>query len=162
MKNKISHSIKSIALASSISLVSLLSLPAYAESGSVHHSGQASKHSVLAVAHGVGDSAKVASAVVAVPIIVAGGVSLAAGSTAVAIGESIGNGAQHLSSHHHRHATHTGPLKITEITITADPAPNQMGANTQTTQEDKTKSTSITTQTTKTELKKTTVVKEQR
>jgi hypothetical protein len=128
MKNKTNNSIKSFALAGSLALASILSLPVYAEGGSVHHSGQASKHSVLAVAHGVGDSAKVASAVVAAPIIVAGGVSLATGSAAISVGESIGNSAQNVSNHHAQ--KHNTQLTITEITITADPAPNQIAPKT--------------------------------
>ena len=95
-------------------LLSAFSFGVFAE-GSTHHSGQASKHSVLAVTEGLAGSAKVGSAVVAVPVLSAGAVSLAAGSMVVEAGESIAES----------HANH-GPLVITERTITVDPAPDQV------------------------------------
>ncbi|WP_339724214.1 hypothetical protein [uncultured Paraglaciecola sp.] len=86
--------------------------------GSTHHSGQASKHSVLAVSHGAVSTAKVASAAVAVPLMVAGSVALTAGAASVKTGTSIGDLASRPAHH--------GPLVITETTITADPAPNKV------------------------------------
>ena len=97
-------------------LISLTTLAfnAHAE-GASHHSGQASKHSVLASTHTLASTAEVASAVVATPLIVAGGVSLVAGSVVLEAGSSVAK------SH-----AHHGPLVITEKTVTADPAPNQV------------------------------------
>lgn len=97
--------------------LSITSVAAQAE-GSTHHSGKASKHSVLAVAHGAVSTAKVASAAVAVPLVVAGSVALTSGAASVKTGASIANS----TSRHHHH----GPLVITETTITADPAPNKV------------------------------------
>lgn len=96
---------------------SITSVAAQAE-GSTQHSGQASKHSILAVGHGAISTAKVASAVVAVPLVVAGSVALSAGAASVQTGASIAN-------YTSRHKVH-GPLVITETTVTADPAPNKM------------------------------------
>ncbi|MBF7074782.1 hypothetical protein ISG33_15375 [Glaciecola sp. MH2013] len=160
MKTQISHPLKSITLAGSLALASLISLPASAEGGSVHHSGQASKHTVLSTAHGVGNSAKVASAVVAVPIIVSGGLSLAAGSAATAVGESIGDSAQNISTHH-KHTEANQPLYITEITVTADPAPNQIGKEANDRIDTNNNSPKLKSKITTTELKQTTVIKEQ-
>lgn len=97
--------------------LSISSVAAQAQD-SVQHSGQASKHSVLAVGHGAVSTAKVASAVVAVPLIVTGSVALSAGAAILKTGASI---ADSTSKHHHH-----GPLVITETTITADPAPNKV------------------------------------
>jgi hypothetical protein len=83
--------------------------------GSVNHSAQASKHSVLAVTEGLVSTAKVASVVVAAPLIVVGGTSLVTGSAIAESGNKI------KSSH-----AHDGPLVISEKTVTADPAPNQI------------------------------------
>lgn len=88
---------------------------AQAEGGSVHHSVQASKHSALAVAHGVTTTAKTASAVAAVPLVLAGGASLMIGSA------SLEAGASAIKS-----VKKQGPLIISETTVTADPAPNQV------------------------------------
>ncbi len=96
---------------------SITSVAAQAEN-SIQHSGQASKHSVLAVSHGALSTAKVASAVVAVPLVVAGSVALTAGAASIQTGASIADSA---SKHKHH-----SPLVITEITITADPAPNKV------------------------------------
>lgn len=94
--------------------VAVTALNAQAD-GSVEHSGKASKHSVLAVAHGVTSTAKVASAVVATPLIAAGGLSLAAGSASVELGSKIADS-----------RISRGPLVITDMTVTVDPAPNQV------------------------------------
>ena len=94
--------------------LSCSALSVHAE-GSTYHSGQASKHSALAVVDGAVSSAKVASVAVAAPLVVAGSVSLAVGS---AIAES---GQKMKASH-----AHPGPLVISDTTVTADPAPNQV------------------------------------
>ena len=93
---------------------------------STQHSGKASKHSVLAVGHGAVSTTKVASAVVAVPIVAVGSVALVAGTASVHTGASVADSASHHNAkpHHHRKESHR-PLVITETTITADPAPNQ-------------------------------------
>ncbi|MFT6268658.1 MAG: hypothetical protein ACJAVV_001473 [Alphaproteobacteria bacterium] len=132
----------------------LITTPAMAEGGSVNHSGQASKHAVLALGHGARSSAKVASAVVAAPIMVAGGLSLAAGSTALLLGDSLASSGQHVSAH-----THTdGPLDITDMVITADPAPNQVIAQSQLPkQQTESEITTITTTEMHKAVKKTTV-----
>ena len=103
-----------------IAMVFTLSITSVATQAqdSVQHSGQASKHSVLAVGHGALSTAKVASAIVAVPLVVAGSVALTAGAASIQTGTSIANSA---SKHKHH-----GQLVITETTITADPAPNKM------------------------------------
>ena len=106
-----------IALVFTLCATSMTSITAQAE-GSAHHSGQASKHSVLAIGNGAVSTAKVASAVVAVPLVIAGSVTLTAGAASVHTGASIADSAS--SRHHH------GPLVITETTITADPAPNKV------------------------------------
>lgn len=114
----------SVILAISTSLVGLgASGQALAESGSVYHSGQASKHSALAIAHGVGSSAKVASAVIAIPIIASGTVSVAAGSASILAGNAIANSGAGASDKL-SWDTHAGPIQVTEIIITSDPAPN--------------------------------------
>ena len=113
-------SIKQITL---IATVATLSLPSFAEPGSVEHSGQASKHSVLAVTDGVGSVTKVGSAVLASPVLVVGGASLAAGSAITSAGESMARGAKNASGHHHQTSN---ALIVTEMTITADPAPNHV------------------------------------
>ena len=83
--------------------------------GSVNHSGQASKHSALAVVEGGVSTAKVASVAVAAPLVIAGGVSLVTGSVIAESGSSV-------KSNH----AHQGPLVISDTTVTADPAPNQV------------------------------------
>lgn len=150
--NTLHKTLKRTLLVTTLSVGTLVSLPVLAEDGSAHHSGQASKHSALALSHGVSSTSKVASAVVAVPIIVVGGVSVAAGSTVMALGDSIVSSNQSVSVKPHIHA----PLEISDIVITADPAPNQLNAN-QDQQE------TLTTIITTTEaLKKTTIEKKQR
>ena len=95
-------------------ILSTMSHVVWAE-GSTYHSGQASKHSVLAVTEGLASTAAVGSAVVAVPVISVGAASVATGSMIAEAGESIAKS----------HANH-GPLVITERTITVDPAPDQV------------------------------------
>lgn len=106
----------------SLLTLSLLANVAIAEN-SVHHSGQASKHSAIATSQGLASTATVASAVVAVPVVMAVGTSIVAGSVIVEVGEAISNSvkASHASSHMPHHT-----LIITERTVTADPAPNKV------------------------------------
>lgn len=87
---------------------------AHAE-GSANHSDQASKHSALAVAEGAVSTAKVASVAVAAPVLVVGGASLVTGSV-------IAESANKVKTSH----IHHGPLEISDTTVTADPAPNQV------------------------------------
>ena len=96
--------------------------------GSIDHSVQASKHAALAVTEGVASTAMVASAVIAVPVIVVGAASVAVGNVVVKAGESMANAAVHSSNHLHNHTpTHkTRTLVITQKTITADPAPDKV------------------------------------
>ncbi len=85
------------------------------------HSGKASKHSALAVSHGTVGSAQVASAAVAVPLVVVGSVALSAGAASVEAGEKLSV----VSSSNASKVTHTQPveLEVTEITITVDRSP---------------------------------------
>ena len=94
--------------------LSCTTLAVHAE-GSAHHSGQASKHSALALTKGLASTAKVASVAVAAPLIVVGGASLVTGSVIAYSGKKVA------SSHAHR-----PPLVISETTVTADAAPNQV------------------------------------
>lgn len=144
--------LSSALIISALTATSLITPPAMAEGGSVHHSGQASKHVVLAVVDGVETGAKVASAVVAAPIVIAGGVSLAAGSVAVSVGDSIAQSGQRISVHAHSNA----PLEVTDLVITADPAPNQV---TPPATKVKSKTTTVTTTETLNAVKKTTIEK---
>ncbi|WP_281560330.1 hypothetical protein [Thalassomonas sp. RHCl1] len=89
--------------------LALSSTPIYAQD-SAQHTSKAGKHSALAVSHGAASSAKVASAAVAVPLLVVGSAGVA----------SVAGGSALIDS-----ATKPKPLTVTEVTITADPAPNQ-------------------------------------
>ena len=91
--------------------LTMTSLQSFAGSGVSQNASAASKHSVLAVSHGVVASAKVASAIIATPLIVVGaigGVSMKAGNALM------------------DKAISTTPLEITEKTITATPSPAQI------------------------------------
>jgi hypothetical protein len=93
-----------------LTLILTLSLGAtvlYAED-STQNASEAGKHSTLATSEGITASTKIASGVVAVPLIVSGGsaqASTAAGDTSM------------------QQAGSEEPLEITEKTVTADPAP---------------------------------------
>jgi len=89
-------------------LILSLSSSAVIADNSAQHTSKAAKHSALAVTHGVASTAKVASAVVAVPLIVGGSASIAAGTSIAAS------------------SVKSGPLVITEKTITVDPAPKMI------------------------------------
>jgi hypothetical protein len=88
--------------------LTMTSLHSFADSGASKHGSEASKHSALATAHGLNASAKVGSAVIATPLIVAGAVghiSLEAGKALM------------------ENAVDCEPLEITEKTITTAPSP---------------------------------------
>jgi len=91
-------------------VISLSSTISYANSGASKNMSAASKHSVLATTHGIKASGQVASGVVAVPLVFVGQV----GAASLATGESLMN-----------YAVGTEPLTVSEITITADPAPHK-------------------------------------
>ncbi|MEP1551944.1 MAG: hypothetical protein ABJJ44_09830 [Paraglaciecola sp.] len=101
--------------------LSLSTLPALA-TDSAHHTSKASKHSVLAVTHGVASTATVASAVIATPVIVVGSAAVVSGTASMAAGSALADSANHSVESSNKNS---GPLVITETTITADPAPNQ-------------------------------------
>jgi hypothetical protein len=130
--------------ASLVLITSLLATATFA-ADSTHHTSQAGKHSALAVSHGAASTAKVASAVVAVPLIASGSVMQGAGTLSGSAGNAL-----------MANATKKGELRVTEITITADPAPqNVMKSNINKT----VKTTRITTHKTTTTMTK---VKEQK
>lgn len=91
--------------------LSMTSLQTFANSGASENTSAASKHSALAVAHGSAASVKVASAVIATPLIVVGSVGVVSSGAGSALMES---------------AIATTPLEITDKTITAAPSPAQM------------------------------------
>ena len=99
----------------------ITSMSSFAEPASTH-SGKASKHSVLALSHGVAGSAQVASAAVAVPLVVVGSVALSAGAASVELGEGLSKVASSKAS---QKTTHHVELEVTEITITVDRSPAQ-------------------------------------
>jgi hypothetical protein len=74
---------------------------------SAQHTSQASKHSALAVKEGVVSTAKVASVAVAVPLVVAGGTSLALGTASMDA------------------ASGNKKVTVTKTTVVVDKAPNQ-------------------------------------
>ena len=76
---------------------------------SVDHASEASKHSALAGVGSLQATASVASAVVAVPVLLSGATIVAVGES----GEAIHNSMEPANK----------PLKITDKVITADPAP---------------------------------------
>ena len=83
---------------------------------SVDHSGQASKHSVLASVEGAASTASVASAVVAAPVIITG-------MSVVAVADSTH---QSVKALHVKHQQNTKPLTITTRVITRDPPPSEV------------------------------------
>ncbi len=98
----------------------LTSFSSFAEPSS-NHSAKASKHSALAVSHGVAGSAQVASAVIAVPLVVGGSVALSAGAASVELGEGLSKVAS--SNANHVRKVQPVALEVTEITITVDRSP---------------------------------------
>ena len=100
---------------------------------SAQHTSKAGKHSALAVSHGAASTAKVAAAVVAVPVAVSGGAILGTGLVSAAAGsDKVGSqiatsGAATISAAaqtvQNIKFEHKDELIISDITITADPAP---------------------------------------
>ena len=77
---------------------------------SIQHSGQASKHSVLAATESVQTTASVASAVSVAPVVLSVGVAVIAADSAHSV--------------HHSIEKSNKPLPVTKRVNTADPAPN--------------------------------------
>ena len=100
-----------------ILIASFIASPVFATE-SLHHVSQAGKHSGLAVAHGTVSVGKAASAVVAVPLLATGSVMQGAGNISGAAGEKL-----------MANATHKKALTVTELTITADAAPQDIMQN---------------------------------
>lgn len=78
-------------------------------SGASENISAASKHSVLSISHGVNASGQIVSGVVAVPLLVVGHI----GSISMVSGEAL-----------MKNAIGSEVLTVTDITITADPAPH--------------------------------------
>ncbi|RDV28101.1 hypothetical protein DXV75_03815 [Alteromonas aestuariivivens] len=95
-----------------VALSLLLAQPSLA-ADSVEHSGQASKHSVLASAEGLASGAVVASAVAATPVILSVGAGMAVQSVSTELHESMEG------------KDHPDVLVITDMVITADEAPDE-------------------------------------
>ena len=91
--------------------LTMTSLQSFADSGASQNASTASKHSALAAAHSTVASAKIGSAVVATPLIVAGAI----GNVSLQAGNALMEG-----------AISTTPLEITDKTITAAPSPAQI------------------------------------
>ena len=110
---------KALTYITGVSLL-LASFSSFAEP-SANHSSEASKHSALALSHGVVGSAQVGSAVVAVPLLVTGSVAVGAGVASMELAE----GASKIASSHAKRVKHAEPVKleVTEITITVDRSP---------------------------------------
>jgi len=100
----------------------LASFSSFAEP-STEHSGKASKHSALAASHGVAGSGQVASAAVAVPLVVGGSLALSVGAASVEAGAELSKVASSKTSHVKQ--TRSRALEVTEITITVDRSPAQ-------------------------------------
>lgn len=100
--------------------VLLTSFTSFAEPSS-EHSGKASKHSALALSHGAAGSVQVASAAVAVPLVIAGSTALSVGAASIESAEGISKVASSKASKaKHRQKI---ALEITEVTITVDRSP---------------------------------------
>lgn len=89
-------------------LVASTSLHSYADSGASENGSAASRHSVLAAAHGTVASVQVGSAVIATPLLVVGSVGNVAGESGVKLLDMTFD---------------NKPLEVTDKTITAAPAP---------------------------------------
>ncbi|REL30958.1 hypothetical protein [Thalassotalea euphylliae] len=100
----------------------LAPIAAYAEP-STNHGSEASKHSALALSHGAAGSAQVASAVVAVPLLVGGSVAVSAGVASVELAEGMSDAATSSARSVKHH--HPVELEVTEITITVDRSPTE-------------------------------------
>lgn len=110
-------------LISTVLITAAFCQPLYADD-SVDHSGQASKHSALASIEASKVTASVASAAVAVPVLIVGG-------TAVSVAHVSHEAMKDL----HQASEKPKPLPITDKVITCDPSPNQVIIN-QTTMND--------------------------
>lgn len=97
-----------------LAIISLMTATQVSANDSTTHASKASKHSVLALSHGALSTAKVASGVSAVPLIVIGSAGQVAG--------ELGNSLIEV-------ATSKTRLEITDKIITADPAPNVVMLN---------------------------------
>lgn len=95
---------------SGLIVVSCYSSLAFSEN-SIRHASNASKHSILTVSHGVAGSAKVVSAVVAIPLVIAASTAEVSkiSSQNLSSGESPQN--------------RTQVLVLTDKVVTADPSP---------------------------------------
>lgn len=94
-------------------LLSVQSVPVFANSASENLS-TGSKHSVLATSYGVKGSAQVASAVVAVPLVIAGSTAV----VSMAAGEALLKNAVNSPN-----SKECEELEISDKIITADPSP---------------------------------------
>ena len=104
-------------------MAALLTSPiAACASESVNHSGQASKHSVLAVGHGLHAGVKVASTAVAAPVAIVGSASLAAGSVLTESAKSLSYKSHSAKS---KKTKGKAALEVSETTVTVGPTPNQ-------------------------------------
>jgi hypothetical protein len=92
-------------------VLTVTSMQSFANSGASENGSAASKHSALAAFHGTAASAKIGSAVLATPLIIAG---------------SVGQISQQLGTSLMASAVAEGPLEITNKTITVTPSPKQM------------------------------------
>ena len=101
----------------------LTSASSFAEPSS-SHLGKASKHSALAASHGVAGSAQVASAAIAVPLVVAGSAALSAGAASIAVADGVSKVSSSKASQV-KNKQHTA-LEITEVTITVDRSPAEV------------------------------------
>ncbi len=98
-------------ITTTVLLAAVTSLPAQAQ-GSTQHVSQAVVHSTQAVGHSIAGGAKLASGVIAIPLIAIG----ASGQVSQQAGESLWDIANEPIG---------TPLPITEETITAGPPPSQ-------------------------------------
>ncbi|GLX84916.1 hypothetical protein tloyanaT_11680 [Thalassotalea loyana] len=98
--------------------VIVTSFNAFSEPSS-EHASQASKHSALAIGHGSIASTQVASAVVAVPLIVGGSVAVSAGQASVEVGDGLSKVVTSKTVKKQKPVE----LEVTEVTITIDRSP---------------------------------------
>ncbi len=92
-------------------ILTVTSMQSFANSGGSENGSAASKYSALAASHGTVTSAQIGSAVVAIPLMVAG---------------SVGQVSGQVGSKLMANAIVDGPLEITEKTVTVIPSPKKM------------------------------------
>ncbi|WP_299979003.1 hypothetical protein [uncultured Pseudoteredinibacter sp.] len=110
-------------LINTLLMVALIASPVAAcASESVNHSGQASKHSVMALGHGLHAGVKVASTAVAAPVAIVGSASVAAGSVLTESAKSLSYKPHSPKS---KKIKSKAALEVSETTVTVGPAPNQ-------------------------------------